>query len=200
MAFAAVLRRIVLAAGLLAATVVHAQYGWTMRDANVRAGPAREYPLVAWLPLGTVVYIVGCVEGWRWCEVAHGDARGFMYAGFLAYPYGDGYVVVRDAGPSLGLPLVGFDLLPYWGTWYFARPWYVDRDWWAHRPVHRPPWHAPAQPPTVHPRPPVPPIGAVPRMTHPAPPLRVPPPPGPHRMAPPEPPSRPAPGRPPGSK
>jgi uncharacterized protein YraI len=192
------LRALALAAGLALAGASHAQFGFTMRDANVRAGPARDYPRVAWLPVGTVVHIVGCLPGWRWCDVAAGDVRGFVYAGFLAFPQGDGFAVVRDAGPWLGLPLVGFELTTYWSTWYYAQPWYVDRHRWAHR--HPPPGHATPRPP-VQP-PPVPPIGAVPPLGNPVPPLRFGAPPAPRQAPPPahERSPRPDPGRPPGPR
>jgi len=156
----------VLAAGLATATGAHAQYGFTTRDVNVRAGPAREYPLVAWLPVGTVVEILGCLADWRWCEIGNGPVRGFVYAGFLGYPYEGGYVIVRDAGPYLGLAVVPFVLENYWDAWYADRPWYPQWRWWSHRPPpgSHPP-RPPHRPPQVRPLPPgQPPAGIVPPM------------------------------------
>jgi uncharacterized protein YraI len=150
------LRTGLLVLGVLMAAAVHAQlqyFGFTLRDANLRAGPAREYPLVAPIPPGAVVQIVGCLDAWRWCEVAWGGARGFVYAGLLGYPWESGYVIVRDGGPWLGLPVVAFAVEPYWGTWYVDRPWYPQWSHWVSRPVHRPPGRPPQHPPTVHPMP-----------------------------------------------
>ncbi len=175
----ATLRWITLAAGIGLAPAAHAQYGFTLRDVNVRAGPDRDFPLVAWLPVGTVVLLGGCIDGWRWCEVRWDDQRGFVYAGFLGYPYEGGYVVVRDAGPYLGLALVPFVLETYWGAWYVTRPWYHHRRAWAAHPMPPPPpWRPPAHPPQVRPMPPsafVPPLASgVPPITNPVPPLRPP--------------------------
>lgn len=146
------LRAILLAAGV-AASAAHAQYGFTAQDANVRAGPERDYPLVAWLPVGTVVQIAGCLPDWRWCDVIAGQVRGFVYAGFLGYPYEGGYVIVAEAGPYLGLPLVSFVVESYWGTWYSDRPWYPRWSWWAHRPRPGPHPRPPQRPPVVRPLP-----------------------------------------------
>jgi uncharacterized protein YraI len=174
----AVLRGVLLIASITVATPGLAAYAFTARDANVRAGPEREYPLVAWLPVGSVVEVMSCTPDFRWCDVRWEAGRGYVYAGLLGYVYGDGWVVVRDAGPYLGLPVLGFNVQYYWTTWYWDRPWYPQWPAWSARPPHYrppPPMH---RPPTVIPGPPIvgpAPAGAVPRMGNPVPRLIPPP-------------------------
>jgi uncharacterized protein YraI len=176
------LRTCVVVAVLLAAAGAHAQpqfFGFATRDANLRAGPAREYPQLAVLPAGTVVQIVGCLADWRWCDVAWGTWRGFVHAGSLGHAWQDGYLVVRDGGPWLGLPIVPFSVQQYWGTWYVHQPWYPQWTYWAGRPVVRPhprPTHWPHRPPPVQPFPnrvTIPQQGIVPPMGHPVPPFQA---------------------------
>ncbi len=157
-------------AALVAPAVADAQYyGYTMRNVNVRAGPDRAYPLLGWVQEGTAVEIFGCLDSWRWCDIQGGVYRGWVYAGFIATPYQDGWAAIRDIGPDSGLPVISFTLNFYWDTYYTNWPWYAQWPWWASRPpVYIPPWRPPPRPPIVHPRPP---IGVLP----PRPPVVVPP-------------------------
>jgi uncharacterized protein YraI len=148
--------------GLIVPAASPAQTAYTGKTVNLRAGPSREYPLVARLPAGTPVEVNGCVDDWTWCDVSFGFDRGWVYAGNLEYPYQDRRVVILYDGPILGFPIVTFSVGPYWDTYYHARPWYSRRDYWAHRkaPPHhwnRPPGsHPPGyRPPAPRPPPPV---------------------------------------------
>jgi len=150
---------------LVAMSTASAQsMGYTDGPGNLRAGPARDYPLVATLPPGTQVQIFGCTEDWDWCDVAVGPNRGWLYARHLDYPYQGRRTVIFGHGPSLGLPLVTFSLGTYWDSYYRGRPWYGRRSYWVgrpppHRPVVRPgrpirPGRPPAaRPPHVGPAP-----------------------------------------------
>ena len=53
-----------------------AQIADTTQDVNVRAGPGRDYPLVAWVVPGTQVTVVGCLADWKSCDVIIGATRG----------------------------------------------------------------------------------------------------------------------------
>jgi uncharacterized protein YraI len=152
------LRLLALAAGLALSIAADAQTAYTARDANLRAGPGRDYPLVSWLPQGTPITVAGCYEGWRWCDVIAPPNRGWVYAGFLSYPYQGRTVTILDAGPMLGLALVPFSVGIYWDNYYRTRPWYGRRSYWEHRPPphYRPPHYRPPtyRPPTQPSRPP----------------------------------------------
>ena len=197
------------AAALFTPLLAAAQQAQTVKWVHVRAGPAREYPLVSQLPPAAPVSVQGCLSDFSWCDVIAPDgARGWIYAGNLVYPYQSGNVPIVQYGTTVGLPVVTFVLGAYWGSYYRQRAWYGDWhrwDAWNHqhfRPGFRP------RPPPHRPdfRPPRPPGGAgmrPPPRPPPRPPgVRPPPPPRPPVMRPqPQPPrpggARPTPSRPP---
>ncbi len=132
--------------------VAGAQNAYTARPMNVRAGPNRDYPLVAQLGPGTPLDVHGCLDDWSWCDVSFDGNRGWMYAGGISFVYEGERVPLYSYGPHLGLPIITFSLLTYWGDYYRGRPWFSRRDEWAHRrlPPHtRPPGRPHAGPPPV---------------------------------------------------
>lgn len=118
---------------LAAFGIASAQNAYTSRPMNVRAGPNREYPLVAQLDAGAPLDVHGCLSDWSWCDASFGGNRGWIYAGGLSFVYQGERVPVFSYGPSLGLPVIAFSLGSYWGDYYRGRPWYAQRDSWAHR-------------------------------------------------------------------
>lgn len=127
---------------LAAFGIASAQNAYTSRPMNVRAGPDREYPLVAQLGPGAPLDVHGCLSDWSWCDVSFDDSRGWMYAGGLSFVYQGERVPLYSYAPRLGLPIITFSLGAYWNQYYRRRPWYSQRDAWAHRrfPPHmRPP-------------------------------------------------------------
>jgi len=148
-----------LVVALALAAAAEAQVAYTTRAVNIRAGPDRAYPQVAWLPSGVSVDVIGCVDGYRWCDVAAGPNRGWVYAGFLSYPYQNQPVPIISGGAVLGLPLITFSIGPYWDSYYRGRPWYGNRAYWYSRPTpyyRPPPQHyrpQPQRPPTYLPQP-----------------------------------------------
>jgi uncharacterized protein YraI len=110
---------------------------YTSKDAHLRAGPARDYPVIAILPAGTEVAVHGCLGDYSWCDVIAGPNRGWVYAGNINHPYQGMEVPVLRYGAEIGIAVVGFVLFDYWFGHYHDRPFYRDRDWWLHRP--RPP-------------------------------------------------------------
>jgi uncharacterized protein YraI len=139
--------------------IASAQDAYTSRPMNVRAGPDREYPLVAQLGPGAPVDVRGCLSDWSWCDVSFDGNRGWVYAGGLSFVYQGARVPLYSYGPQLGLPIITFSLGTYWNQYYRGRPWYGQRDTWAHRrmPPHmRPPGRpgmAPMQRPQERPMP-----------------------------------------------
>jgi uncharacterized protein YraI len=152
------------------------QFANLARDANLRAGPSRDYPVVAELPAGMSVWVDGCINGYRWCDVTVGPDRGWVYAGNIIYTYQGARVPLLNYGAVIGIGIIAFSLGDYWDNHYRTRPWYPQP-----RPVLRPdadhirplPVRPPNWPDGMH-RPPSgqPPID----VQHP--PLRPPPPPG----------------------
>ena len=153
-----------LAAIVLATTLpvsAQAQPAYTVKDVHLRAGPARDYPVVAILPAGFHLSVLGCLSDYSWCDVVAGVDRGWVYARNIAYPYQGAGVPVLTYGAQIGIAIVGFALLDYWALHYHERPFYRDRDRWVARP--RPPRAGP--PVGVGPAPPMhrPPAGEPPR-------------------------------------
>ena len=156
--------RLALFALLAAPVVAAAQTAYTGRDVNVRAGPDKGYPLVAWLPSDTPVNVYGCLDGYTWCDVSSGPNRGWVYANFLYYPYASGQVPIYTYGPQLNIPLIAFSLGTYWGSYYAGRPWYSNQNYWSgYRPPpprppphYRPPPYPGGHPPGWRPPPPLP--------------------------------------------
>ncbi|HEV3423147.1 MAG TPA: SH3 domain-containing protein [Paraburkholderia sp.] len=134
---------------LIVPTAAFAQtQAFTNSSLNLRAGPARDYPVVSQLPPGVPVTVMGCIAGYTWCDVALPNLRGWVYAGRLSYPYQGNRVPVLNYGTVIGLPVLTFSIGTYWGNYYRGRPWYRDQARWAHRPPPRP---APGRPPAARP-------------------------------------------------
>lgn len=95
-----------------------AQFDHTRDAVNVRAGPDRAFPLVAWLPANTRLKIVGCTEDRQWCDIVHGRRRGFVHARYLTPQFTN-----RTA------PVITFNVKDYWDAHYTQQSWfptYVD--------------------------------------------------------------------------
>lgn len=123
-----------LGALLLAASgIASAQNAYTARPMNLHAGPNRDYPLVAQVDAGAPLDVYGCIDGYSWCDVSFEDTRGWMYAGGISFVYNGDRVPLYSYGPRLGLPIITFSLGAYWGNYYRGRPFYAQRDTWAHR-------------------------------------------------------------------
>lgn len=111
---------------------------YTTARVDIHAGPGVDYPVVMLLPSRYGVLIDGCLGDYSWCDVQAGSYRGWIAAAFLLAPYENGEVPVQEYGPRLGLAVVSFVLLDYWGHHYPSYRFYGDRDWWLHHP---PPSH-----------------------------------------------------------
>lgn len=118
---------------LAALGIASAQNAYTARPMNLRAGPNRAYPVVAQVDAGAPLDVHGCLDGWSWCDVSFQGDRGWMYGGGLSFDYNGGRVPLYSYGPQLGLPIITFSLGTYWGQYYQGRPWYAQRNTWAHR-------------------------------------------------------------------
>ena len=162
------------AAVLLGPLAASAQQAQTSKWVHLRAGPAREYPLVAQLPPAAPVAVQGCLSDFSWCDVITPDnLRGWVYGGNLVYPYQNGNVQIINHGATIGLPIVTFVIGTYWGQYYRDRPWYHNRPHWTHRPPRPRPPPRPPRPEIQPPRPPRPEIQP-PRPVQPRPPVRPP--------------------------
>lgn len=131
------------------------EQAYTTKSAHLRAGPARDYPVIAIIAPGVPVTVGGCLSSFTWCEVILADSnRGWMYAGNLSYFYNGSNASVLSAGSLIGLGILAFSVGTYWDTHYRGRPWYWERQRWVDRPIRSRPQvrDSPSQPrpPIVH--------------------------------------------------
>lgn len=117
-----------------APAVAYAQMVLTAKNVHLRAGPARDYPVVAILPAGVEIVVEGCLSGYSWCDVVAGPNRGWVYAANIVYPYQGGDVPVLTNGAMIGFGIVAFSVGDYWDHYYRGRPWYSQRQEWINRP------------------------------------------------------------------
>ena len=123
----------------------------TSKTVNLRAGPGKDYPLVARLPPNRNVNVLGCVNGYTWCDVSvAGNGRGWVYGGNLTALYQRRRVSLISYGAVVGFPVVVFSINSYWNDHYRQQQWYRERSRWSHRPHFRPSPHRPQiQPPVI---------------------------------------------------
>jgi uncharacterized protein YraI len=105
---------------------------YTSSPVDLFAGPSDEYPVVSEVDAGMLVTVMGCLNDYSWCDVALPGLRGWVYAAYLSYPYQGQYVPLQGYGSVIGLPIIGFTIGTYWDSFYRDRPWYGERDRWAH--------------------------------------------------------------------
>ena len=147
--------------GTLTATVLvasaAAQQAYTTRQVNLRAGPDRGYPQVAYIRAGQSVYVNGCINDYRWCDITAGPNRGWAFSKYIEYPYQNRRLPIYGNGQMLALPIVSFILGSYWNDNYRNRPWYRQQNNWNNwRPGRPPPiYGGNDRPQILPPRPPV---------------------------------------------
>ncbi len=162
-------------------TALAASDGIVLRSGTLRAGPGTDFPSVDQFSRGEEIQIYGCTVDYNWCDVSNDDNRGWFPGSRIGYLEGGRRVVITEAGPSLGIAILGFSVGTYWGQHYYNRPFYnrwhryedFDRygpprgprppEWdrrppppgWDNRP--RPGWEPPRPPrPEFRPEPPRP--------------------------------------------
>jgi uncharacterized protein YraI len=119
------------AAMLLAPAAAMATTGYVVEDVSLRAGPDTDFPRITVLDAGTRVSVLGCIDGWEWCDVVAYGERGWVAGRFLELAYEGRHVYLYDYGPRIGIPIISFSIGSYWGRHYRDRPWYDRRDYWA---------------------------------------------------------------------
>lgn len=114
--------------------------------ADVHAGPAPDYPEVAVFEPGSMVVVYGCLADYSWCDVTLAGYRGWIYGGYLNFPYAGNEWPVLNYGSVSGFPIISFTIGTYWDRYYRSTPWYHDRDRWIGQPVMpRPPERRPPE-------------------------------------------------------
>ena len=126
------------------AVKAEASEAFIIENTSLFAGPDYDLPQIERLRHGSIVDVIGCIDGYQWCDIVTDDERGWVPGDFLEFEVGGRREPVYSAAPFLGLMILGFSLDEYWGEHYHQRPWFHDRDHWR-RPEwdHRTPGHEP---------------------------------------------------------
>jgi uncharacterized protein YraI len=95
---------------------------------HLLSGPAMGYPMLARVPAGSRIAILGCTNDWAWCDVRLNADRGWVPGNYTHCDYQGRQVPVRDYGARAGIPVVSFDLGAYWDSNYRSQPFYSQRD------------------------------------------------------------------------
>jgi len=117
----------------LAAPATFASDAFVRSNVNLRAGPYGDYPRLATLPLGATLNVLGCLEGFSWCDVEWQGQRGWVSADYLDYQHDRRRVRLPEYGARSGFNIVAFDLNNYWDSNYRSRSWYGQREDFSRR-------------------------------------------------------------------
>lgn len=98
--------------------------GVVLRSGTLRAGPGSDFPSVDQLSRGEDIQIYGCTTDYAWCDVSNDDNRGWFPGSRIGYVEDGRRVVITEAGPSIGLAILGFSVGEYWGEHYHNRSFY----------------------------------------------------------------------------
>jgi uncharacterized protein YraI len=107
-----------------------AAVGTVIQVADLYAGPGN-YPNIAAVPTGASVSVIGCTSSYHWCDVTFGAERGWIAGDHLALPYEGRPVTIIESGPRLSVPIVAFEINPYWEAHYRDRAFFSERQRWA---------------------------------------------------------------------
>jgi len=140
------LKRSLLALSLALPLAAFARDAIVVDDIDLQAGPDPDYPAVTQLSAGTEVQVQGCIDGYNWCDVLASGDRGWVPGTFLAEEYEGNRLLIVDAGPRVGIPVVSFEIGAYWGEHYHNRPFYAQRETFVSRHITP---HAPRRPSEV---------------------------------------------------
>jgi uncharacterized protein YraI len=122
---------------LIPSTASAATPALVVTDLNVRAGPGTQYPAVTVFPRNSRVTVIGCTTGITWCDVSGRGVRGWVSARYLNFSHRGDRLLGPAYGASVGLPIITFQIGPYWDHHYRDRTWYRDRSRWDRRPDRR---------------------------------------------------------------
>lgn len=99
--------------------------GFSTGNVNMRAGPSTANPVVATIPRGSPVEIVGCVSGWSWCDTLWAGYRGWVAGAYLNAAWQGLAVSFVPYAPRLSVPVVVYNGPAYWRRYYAGRPWFA---------------------------------------------------------------------------
>ena len=108
--------------------------GYSNGSVDLLAGPDGSFPVVAHVEPNAGLKIIGCQQGFTWCDVSMNGQRGWINGHFLDNVYNDKHVNVVEFGPQQNVPTVVFQQRTYWDTYYHDRPFYTEHRYWTLSP------------------------------------------------------------------
>lgn len=102
-------------------------------DVNLRAGPSTTFPAVTVIPTASPIVIIGCDAAYAWCDVDFNGTRGWVSAEFINYalPSAPAPVPLPQAVATVQVPVVTYEVGPYWDAHYATQPFYSQREQFA---------------------------------------------------------------------
>lgn len=104
------MRKLFATTAVAAMTLSGAAFAQTMAtagtDLNLRAGPGVQHEVTGVIPGGDEVTVNGCIESANWCEVVHGDAKGWAYGDYLAAKVGEEFQPLYPNRQAVGVTVI----------------------------------------------------------------------------------------------
>lgn len=98
---------------------------------HLRAGPHSGLPIVATLRRHERVELLGCVNGYQWCEVrTNYDEYGWVSSYYLRTIVGRNSYTIIDSDGSSHTRIIIYRPRDYWDRHYRNKSFYRDRDKW----------------------------------------------------------------------
>ena len=127
---------ILFAALFIFAPQAHAETVYAISKVNLRAGPDGGYPVVDILKRNEQVDLIGCIQGYQWCEVeTKSGEHGWVYAHYLSTSYSDNRVTIVQTNGN-GIRIVTYYPNFYWNNYYRNKYFYPERYRWIPRDSH----------------------------------------------------------------
>lgn len=104
---------------------------YVTNNVHLRAGPDARYPSVAILRGGERVELLGCINGWQWCEIETRDnERGWTAAYYLRALRGNSGLTIIESNQYGSTRVIIYKPYDYWDSHYRNKYFYRDRDKW----------------------------------------------------------------------
>lgn len=123
-----IIASICIGATIASASEASATEAYATSSSWLRTGPDYKFPAITRIPRNATVDIIGCTEGYRWCDVIFNHERGWFAGRRLQTVYNGRRDTIPNLAPLLGLLILQFSFRDYWDNNYRERPWYTDKN------------------------------------------------------------------------
>ena len=90
--------------GLLAGPGLAQTAATATTDLNIRSGPGPQYEVIGVINANDGTTVNGCLEGSKWCMVAHNGGEGWVYSDYLAADLSGEPVVLTERYAMTAFP------------------------------------------------------------------------------------------------